>query len=67
LVELGAKYKDSMKVHVLTHDRAAAEASVMEKKGYWLGEREPTSSTSVMKCKACEYNSVCPKSLFRPA
>ena len=38
----------------------------MEKQGYWLGEREATSSTSVGKCRACEYSSVCPKSLFRP-
>ena len=45
---------------------AAAERSVMEKRGYWLGEREATSSTSAGKCKACDYNSVCPKSLFRP-
>ena len=64
--ELEAKYGGSMKVHLLDHDRAAAEASVMEKRGYWLGKREPTSSTSIMKCKACEYNSVCHKSLYRP-
>ena len=63
--ELETKYKNTMKVHVLSRNRSAAEASVMEKRGYWLGEREPTSSTSVGKCRACEYNSVCPKSLFR--
>ncbi len=66
LAELEAKYRNAMKVHLLSHDRAAAEASVMEKRGYWLGEREATSSTSVGKCKACEYCSVCPKSLFKP-
>jgi len=64
-VELETRYKDTMKVHVLPHDRPAAEASVMEKRGYWLGEREPTSSTSVGKCRACEYDSVCPDSLSR--
>ena len=63
--ELERKYKGTMKVHVLSHDRKRAEASVMERRGYWLGEREPTSSTSVGKCRACEYNSVCPKSLFK--
>jgi hypothetical protein len=51
---------------ILSHDKAAAEASVMEKQGYWLGEREATSSTSAGKCKACEYNPVCPKSLHKP-
>jgi hypothetical protein len=66
LGELEAKYRNAMKVHLLAHDKVAAETSVMEKQGYWLGEREATSSTSVGKCKACEYNSVCPKSLFRP-
>jgi hypothetical protein len=63
--ELEAKYRDKMKVHILLHDRSAAEASVMEKSGYWFGEREPTSSTSVGKCRACEYSSVCPKSLSK--
>ncbi len=31
--ELETKYKKVMKVHVLSHDRSAAEASVMEKRG----------------------------------
>jgi len=66
LAELEAEYRNAMKVHLLTHDRAAAEACVMEKRGYWLGEREAASSTSAGKCRACEYNSVCPKSLLRP-
>ncbi|HVC27686.1 MAG TPA: PD-(D/E)XK nuclease family protein [Nitrososphaerales archaeon] len=66
VAELEAKYRNAMKVHLLSHDRAAAEACVMEKRGYWLGEREATSSTSAGKCRACEYNSVCEKSLFRP-
>jgi len=66
LAELEAEYRNAMKVHLLAHDKAAAEKSIMEKQGYWLGEREATSSTSVGKCKACEYNSVCLKSLFRP-
>ncbi|QQG48225.1 MAG: PD-(D/E)XK nuclease family protein [archaeon] len=65
VVELEAMYKDTMKVHLLPHDRSAAVANVMETRGYWLGEREPTSSTSVGKCRACEYNPVCPKSLFK--
>lgn len=65
LAELEAKYRNAMKVHLLPHDKAAAVASIMEKRGYWMGEREATSSTSVGKCKACEYNSVCPRSLAR--
>jgi hypothetical protein len=65
LAGLETKYRNAMKVHLLPHDRVAAETSIMEKRGYWLGEREATSSTSVGKCKACEYNSVCPKTLFR--
>jgi len=63
--ELETKHKNAMKVHILSHDRRTAVASVMEKRGYWLGEREPTSSTSVGKCRACEYNSVCPRSLSK--
>ena len=64
--ELESKYAGLMKVHVLNHDRPAAARAVDSKAGYWLGAREPTSSTSVGKCRACEYNSVCPKTLFRP-
>ncbi len=63
--ELEARHKDAMRVYVLPHDKFAAEASVMEKRGYWLREREPTSSSSVGKCRACEYSSVCQRSLFR--
>ena len=63
--ELKARYGGAMKVHLITHDRGAAEASVASKRGYWTGEREPTSSTSVGKCRACEYSSTCPKTLFR--
>jgi hypothetical protein len=65
VVELEAKHHGAMKVHLLKHDRGMAEASVAGKRGYWTGEREPTSSTSVGKCRACEYSSVCPKSLSR--
>ena len=65
LAELEARSRNAMKVHLLVHDKAAAKASIMEKQGNRLGEREATSSTSAGKCKACEYKSVCPKSLFR--
>jgi PD-(D/E)XK nuclease superfamily len=64
--ELESEHRGSMKVHVIEHDRRLAEAAVRAKLGYWTGEREPTSSTSVGKCRACEYASVCPKTLFRP-
>jgi len=66
LAELEAEYRGAMKLHLLDHDRAVAEASVMGKRRYWLGEREATSSESPGKCKACEYGAVCPKSLSRP-
>lgn len=65
--ELESNYRGVMKAHILRHDRALAERAVVSKAGYWLGSREPTSSTSVGKCKACEYNSLCPKTLYNPA
>jgi len=64
--ELETKYQGKMKVHVLNHDASKAETAVRSRSGYWLGEREPFSSTSEAKCRACEYNDVCPKSLFKP-
>ena len=64
--ELELEYGGSMKVHLMAHERRTATAAIMAKGAYWTGEREPTSSLSVGKCRACEYNSVCPKSLFKP-
>jgi len=65
VAELEARYRNAMRVHLLEHDRAAAEACVEEKQGYWLGDREATSSTSAGKCRTCEYSAVCPKSSAR--
>jgi len=66
MFELELKYHGRMKAHLLEHDVNGAEKAVTSKAGYWLKEREPLSSTSVGKCKVCEYNSVCPKSLYKP-
>jgi len=63
--ELESAYGGLMKAHIVTHDMTAAVASVSAKTGYWMGQREPTSSQSIGKCRACEYNSTCPKSLDR--
>ena len=61
---LEAEHRGTMKAHLFRHDRRLAEAAVASKAGYWLNQREPTSSTSTGKCRACEYASVCPKSLI---
>ena len=63
---LETKYLGRMKAHLLDHDVEKAEKAVSSKAGYWLNEREPVSSTSIGKCRACEYNSVCPRSLYKP-
>ena len=63
--ELETKHGGMLKAHVLSHSRRAAAGAVMAKAGYWKGEREPVPSSSVGKCAACEYRSVCPKSLAR--
>lgn len=65
--ELERKHPGRMKVHLLRHDAGKAEKAVASKAGYWLEDREPVSSSSVGKCRACEYNSSCPKSLLRLA
>jgi hypothetical protein len=64
--ELEVKYRGVMKAHILEHSAERAEKAVRSKAGYWLREREPIPSTSVGKCRACEYNAVCPKSLYKP-
>lgn len=63
--ELESEYLGKMKSYIFNHDLKRAEAAVLSRAGYWLEEREPISSTSVGKCRACEYRSVCPKSLYR--
>ncbi|HUK79467.1 MAG TPA: PD-(D/E)XK nuclease family protein [Nitrososphaerales archaeon] len=63
---LEGSYQGLMKVHILEHDVGRAKKAVHLEAGYWLREREPVPSTSVGKCRACEYNSACPKSLFTP-
>ena len=63
---LELRYPGRMKVHLLRHEPAKAERAIASKAGYWLGEREPTSSSSVGKCRACEYSPSCSKSLYRP-
>ena len=62
---LEVRYPGRMKVHLLRHEPEKAEKAIASKAGYWLEEREPTSSSSVGKCRACEYSSTCPKSLSR--
>ena len=63
---LEVRYPGRMKVHLLRHEPVKAETAIASKAGYWLEEREPTPSSSMGKCRACEYNSTCPKSLFKP-
>jgi len=64
--ELEHENRGAMKIHLIDHDVHAAELGVRKMQGYWLEEREATSSTSVGKCRACEYNSVCSKTLYKP-
>jgi hypothetical protein len=64
--DLEAQHRGAMRVHLIDHDVDEAELSVRRMQGYWLGERDATSSTSVGKCRACEYNSVCAKTLYKP-
>jgi CRISPR/Cas system-associated exonuclease Cas4 (RecB family) len=63
---LEVRYPGRMKMHLLKHEPEKAEKAVASKAGYWLEEREATSSSSAGKCRACEYNPSCPKSLYRP-
>jgi CRISPR/Cas system-associated exonuclease Cas4 (RecB family) len=63
---LEGRYPGKMKVHLLQHEVERTERAIASKAGYWLEEREPVSSSSVGKCRACEYNSSCPRSLSRP-
>lgn len=54
-----------LKFFVFPHDSDEAEKSVTWAKDYWLGTREAIPTRFVGKCRICEYNSVCPSSLYR--
>ncbi len=63
---LEERYSGRMKVHILLHDVEKAVRAIAIKEGYWLEQREPIPSSSIGKCRGCEYNGSCPKSLFKP-
>jgi hypothetical protein len=65
VTQLEAKYQGRMKVHLLNHDLIRAERAIALKAGYWLMQREPSSTESVGKCRACEYRDVCSRSLAK--
>jgi hypothetical protein len=63
--EFESDYKGHLKAHIIAHHKEAAEAAIEAKLGYWKGERKAASSTSVGRCRACEYRNACPKSLVQ--
>lgn len=55
--------KQSSTTHVVDYSRDDAVADVKWAEAYWLSRREPIPTTKAMKCRACEFGQVCPRSL----
>ena len=54
-----------MKFFVNPHDPSQAESSVLWAEGYWTQMREPIPTKNQSKCRVCEYQNVCPYSLWK--
>lgn len=58
--------KLGMKFFIFPHEAHEAEKAVAWAQGFWLGKREPIPTENPAKCRACEYNDMCPHNLFKP-
>jgi CRISPR/Cas system-associated exonuclease Cas4 (RecB family) len=63
--QIALKSRNEIVAHPFTYTKLHAIRAIRDKKGYWLNEREPVPTRNPNKCKACEFESVCPSSLTR--
>lgn len=62
--ELEAKFE--LKFFIIPHSALEPENAIIWAQDYWLKAREPIPTKNASKCKSCEYNEVCPFSLYKP-
>ncbi len=51
--------------HTLAYSKSNAIQVLDQTRGYWLSEREPIPTTNPNKCRACEFQKLCPCSLVK--
>jgi CRISPR/Cas system-associated exonuclease Cas4 (RecB family) len=50
--------------HSFSYQRSEASRILTLTRGYWLEQRLPQPTSNPNKCRACEFRSVCPSSLY---
>jgi hypothetical protein len=58
---IGEKSQGVVIPHLFKYDKYKATETIADKKGYWLGQREPKATTNPNKCRACPYRDACPE------
>jgi CRISPR/Cas system-associated exonuclease Cas4 (RecB family) len=62
--ELETKFE--MKFFMFPHSASEPENAIVWAQDYWLKARGPIPTKNASKCKPCEYNEMCPYSLYKP-
>lgn len=57
--------KTESTTHVIEYNRQDVIADLSWAEAYWLSGREPIPTTNIAKCRRCEYNDICSRSLVR--
>jgi hypothetical protein len=65
LIEEG--FNGKARVHLVAFNKEVIMRQVEWAKDYWLLKREPLPTKNPWKCKACEFNNICPSSLWDPS
>ncbi len=64
-LNLAMKSRNEIVPHTLVYSKFSAVEVLNQTRGYWLSEREPIATTNPNKCKACEFQKLCPCSLVK--
>ena len=66
---LKSEFDSGIKIHQYTltmNRRRKTLETINDLISYWKELRKPRGASSYIKCKFCQFNTSCPKSLFRP-
>jgi CRISPR/Cas system-associated exonuclease Cas4 (RecB family) len=60
-----AASKAESTTHIIDYDKQDVIADLRWAEAYWLLQREPIPTLNIAKCRNCEFNDMCPRSLIR--
>lgn len=56
---------DGSTTHIVDYSKQDVVGEFRWAEAYWLSQREPIPTQNIAKCRSCEFNDVCPRSLVR--